>query len=86
MEHWIFKEAKIVYKPSNYFSYILEMDGQILTPKIITDGGLYMLHKAGHKLRIYARKCNADMEYCYFYPAQTGPVIMINQRMSDIFE
>ncbi len=70
MEHWIVKEAK----PSNYFAYILEIDGQILTPEIITDGSLYVLHKAGTKLRIYARKCNVDMEYHYFYPAA---VIMI---------
>ncbi len=71
MEHWRFKEA------NNYFSYILEMDGQILTPEIITNGPLYVLHKAGTKLRIYGgRKRNVDMEYCYFYPA---PVIMIDQ-------
>ncbi len=40
-----------------------------------TDGGLYVLHKAGTKLRIYARKC---MVYHYFYPATV--------IMSEIFE
>ncbi len=58
---------------NNYFSYILEMDSQILTPKIITNGPLYVLHKAGTKLRIYTDNTN-----CYFYPA---PVIMIRQNV-----